>query len=130
MAGRFAIARSMFWQAQAWRRCGARSSAFAEATGASPTFRSPGSHLEKLGIARLDLLALRQHRGGIGFEQFQRRQRWMAGLFLDLPMERAMREIIDQQLLSFRTEKEALEQPRRVRIRRAAEHATGNDDDR
>jgi hypothetical protein len=31
------------------------------------------SHLEQLGVTRLDLLALRQHRGGIGFEQFQRR---------------------------------------------------------
>src|SRR5216684_3509480 len=88
------------------------------------------SHLEKLSVARLDLLALRQHRGGIRLEQFQRGQRRMAGLFLDLRMKRAMREIIDQQLLSLRTKKEALEQPRRIRIRCAAEHATGNDDER
>src|SRR6266480_1648794 len=88
------------------------------------------SHLEKFGIARLDLLALRQHRGGIRLEQFQRGQRRMAGLFLDLRVKRAMREIIDQQLLSLRTKKEALEQPRCIRIRGAAEHATGNDDER
>src|SRR5229473_5445281 len=88
------------------------------------------SHPEKLGVARLDLLALRQHRGGIRLEQFQRGQRRVAGLFLDLRMKRAMREIIDQQLLSLRTKKEALEQPRRIRIRCAAEHATGNDDER
>src|SRR6266446_8426283 len=88
------------------------------------------SHPEKLGVARLDLLALRQHRGGIRLEQFQRGQRRMAGLFLDLRMERAMREIIDQQLLSLHTKEETLEQPRRIRIRRAAEYATGNDDER
>src|SRR6266581_7043085 len=91
--------------------------------------RCDRSHLEKFGIARLDLLALRQHRGGIRLEQFQRGQRRMAGLFLDLRMKRAMREIIDQQLLSLRTKKEALEQPRRIRIRGATEHATGNDDE-
>jgi len=53
--------------------------------------------------------ALREHRGGIGLEQISATTRRMAGLFLDLPMERAMREIIDQQLLSFPAEKEALE---------------------
>src|ERR1700676_4171991 len=81
------------------------------------------SHLEKLGVARLDFLALRQYRSGIRLEQFQARQRRMAGLFLDLGMERAMREIIHQQLLSLRAEKETLEQPRRIWIRCAAEHA-------
>src|SRR6266446_10894665 len=79
----------------------------------SASARCNRSHPKKLGVARLDFLALRQHRGGIRLEQFQRGQRWMAGLFLDLRMERAMREIIDQQLLSLRAEKEALEQPRR-----------------
>src|SRR5258708_4957848 len=54
----------------------------------------------------------------------------MAGLFLDLRMERAMCKIIDQQLLSLRTKEETLEQPRRIRIRRAAEYATRNDDQR
>src|SRR6266567_4219873 len=92
--------------------------------------RCDRSHLEKFGVARLDLLALRQHRGRIRPEQFQRGQRRMAGPFLDLRMKRAMREIIDQQLLSLRTKKEALEQPRGIRIRGATEHATGNDDER
>src|SRR6266436_2233689 len=53
--------------------------------------RRDPSHLEKLGVARLDLLALRQHGGGIRLEQFQRGQRRMAGLFPDLRMERAVR---------------------------------------
>ena len=81
------------------------------------------SHLENLAVARLDLLALRQHRGGIGLQQLQRRQRRAARLLLDLRMERAMRVIVDQQLLAFRAEEETLEQPRRIRIGRAAEHA-------
>ena len=38
-----------------------------------PAYYERASHLEQLGVTRLDLLALRQHSGGIRFEQFQRR---------------------------------------------------------
>ena len=70
------------------------------------------SHLEELGAACLDILALRQHRDRIRLEQFQRRQRRVTGLFLDLRMERAVRVIVDQQLLESCAEEETLEQPR------------------
>src|SRR6202048_950779 len=92
--------------------------------------RRDRSHLEKLGIPRLDLLALRQHRSRIGLEQFQRRQRRATWLFLDLRMERTMRIIFDPQLLGLDAEGETLEQPRGVRIRRAAEDAGRNNDER
>src|SRR4029450_11750826 len=66
----------------------------------------PASYFEKLAVARLDLLALRQHRDRIRLEQLVCGQRRMAGLFLDLRMERAMCEIIDQQLLSLRAKED------------------------
>src|SRR5665213_462942 len=85
--------------------------------------KSIKSHLEELDVARLDVFALRQHRGGIGLEQFQPRQWRMTGLFLDRRMERAKPVIVDQQLLAFGAEEEALEQPRGIGIGRATEYA-------
>src|SRR5216684_5352052 len=86
------------------------------------------SHPEELAVARLYLLALRLHRGGIGLEQFQLRQWDVSPLLLHLRVERTMGETIDQQLLSLGAEEKTLEQPRGARIGRALEYAGGNDD--
>src|SRR5712672_2009182 len=70
---------------------------------------SPPSHPENLGIARLDLLALRDHDGRVGFEQLDRRQRRSARLLLDERVHRAVREIVDEDLLRLGAEHEGLE---------------------
>src|ERR1700676_1261906 len=116
------------WQ-PSQRRC-LETGSFSTTTDAFQLPRRDRSHFEKLGITRPDLLALRQYRSGIGLEQFQRRQRRATWLFLDLRMERTMRIIVDQQLLALDAEEETLEQPRGVRIRRAAEDAGRNNDER
>src|SRR5882724_8066327 len=46
-------------------------------------------HAEDLAVARLDLLALRLHRGRIGLEQFQVGERNVLALLLHLRVERA-----------------------------------------
>jgi glutamine synthetase len=90
----------------------------------------PGSrlHPEELGIARLDLFTLRLHLGGIGLEQLEIRQRDVLALLFHLRVERAVREDVDQHLLGFGAEEEALEQFCRVRIGRPLEDSAGNDD--
>src|SRR5579871_3701661 len=87
-------------------------------------------HLEQFGVTRLDVLALRQHGRRVGLQQLERRQRQPARLVLDEAMERMMRILVDKQLLAFQAEKETLEQPRGIWIRRILEHAGGNDDQR
>src|SRR5581483_9287153 len=86
------------------------------------------SHLEQLGIASLDLLALRQDRRRIGLQQLDLRQWLVSRFLLDLGVKRAMRKGVDQHLLSLRTEEEALEQPGGIRVGRIPEHAGGHDD--
>src|SRR3954468_21650576 len=93
-------------------------------------WRMAASHAEDLGVARLDLLALRLHLRRISLEQLQTGKRDVLALLLDLCMKGAMRKDVDQHLLGFRAEEETLEQPCRVRIRRAAENAGWNDDQR
>src|SRR5258705_5370652 len=86
-------------------------------------WRAPASHPEDPGVARLDLLALRLHLGRICLQQFQAGKRDVLAFLLDLSMKGAMRKDVDQHLLDFRAEEEALEQSCRIRIRRAAENA-------
>src|SRR5258707_15458176 len=73
------------------------------------------SYPEKLAVARLDLLALRQHQFGIGLQQLEARQRRTARLLLGQRMERATREHVDEDLLRFHTEQKTLKQPRGIR---------------
>src|SRR6266542_2893952 len=79
-------------------------------------WRIPASHPEDFSVARLDRLALGLHLGGIGLEQLQAGKRDVLALPLDLPVERAVREDIDQHLLGLGAEEEALEKPCRIRI--------------
>src|SRR2546430_3280256 len=81
------------------------------------------SNAKSLRVARLDRLALGLHPGRIGLEQFQARKRDVLALLLDLPVERAVREDVDQHLLGLGAEEETLEQPCRIRVGRAAENA-------
>src|SRR3954453_23925165 len=74
-------------------------------------WRMAASHAEDLGVARLDLLALRLPLGGIGLEQFQGGKRDVLALLLDLSVKGAVRKDVEQHLLGFRAEEEALEQP-------------------
>src|SRR6185295_7821113 len=74
-------------------------------------WKVPASHAEDFAVARLDLLALRLHLRRIGLEQFQAGKRNVPALLLDLSVKGAMCKDVDQHLLGFRTEEEALEQP-------------------
>src|SRR5215471_13845425 len=88
----------------------------------------PLSHPENLGVLRLDLLGLCQHRSGISLEQFDRGERGPPRLLLYEPVERVMREAIEKELLCFDAEQKALKQPRGMRIWCALEYARGHGD--
>src|SRR5262245_24889738 len=72
------------------------------------------SHPEQLAVARLDLLAHLLHRCGIVLHLLDLGEWLASGLLLDLRMQRTQAADIDDELLRFGREAEALEQPRRI----------------
>src|SRR5262249_19807231 len=86
-----------------------------------------GLHPEQLAVTRLDLLALLLDRGGVLAHGLEAAERFPPVGFLDLRMERSQLADIDDELLAFGREAVALEQPRRVRVRRILEDAVWSD---
>src|SRR6516225_4163835 len=76
------------------------------------------SHPENLGIARLDVLAHPLDRRRVLLHDFDVGKRPASGRVLDLLMKRAHAAEIDHELLAFRTEAEALKEPRRIGVGR------------
>src|SRR6266487_1647469 len=92
--------------------------------------QSAGSNMKDLGVARLDLIALGLDRDRIVFHQLDVAQRLAAGLLLDRGMRRAQAPEVRHELLRLRGEHVALEQARRIGVRRVLEHAVRADDER
>src|SRR3981081_301880 len=88
-----------------------------------PTLRShiAHSHPEQLAVARVDLLARRLDAGGVLLHGLDIAERLAAGLLLHLAVHGAHSAEIDDELLAFRGKAIALEQPRRIRVRRILE---------
>src|SRR5713101_8420962 len=87
-------------------------------------------HPEQLAVARLDLFAHLVDAGSVLLHGLDLVERLAAGLLLGRRMHRAQSAEIDDQLLAFRREAVALEQPRRIRVGRVLENSVGADDGR
>src|SRR6266508_3375401 len=90
----------------------------------------PRSNSEQFAVTRLDLFAHLLHRSRIVLHFLDLAERLASGLLLGLRMQRTQACEIDRELLRFRREAEALEQPRGVRIGRVLEQRVGTDDER
>src|SRR5712671_2591381 len=88
------------------------------------------SNLEQLGITHPDLFAVLLDACGIVLQRLDVLERPVARLLFGLRMHRAQATDIDDELLALRGETIALEQPRRVRIRRILEYAVRPNDQR
>src|SRR5215510_15343717 len=88
------------------------------------------SHPEHLAVAGLDLVALLLNGLGVLFQGLERAE-WLAAVgLLGLRMQRAQFAHINNELLAFRGEGVALEQPRCVRVWRSLEDAVWSDHER
>src|ERR1700754_3714487 len=85
------------------------------------------SNSENLAVARIDVLRVLLDAGRIVLHHLDVLERLAARLFLGVGVHRAKRADIDDELLAFGGEAEALEQPRGIRVRRGLEHAVRAD---
>src|SRR5262245_12231033 len=112
--------------------CGraASSAGSAMAIQAAPnSLRKAASHLEDLGVARVDLLAHPLDSGGIVLPQLDLIEAAYPRLLLGEGMDGMLAGKVDQQLLGLERMQPVLEQARGVRIGRRREHRawTGNE---
>src|SRR5258708_24153802 len=87
-----------------------------------------GSNAEKLGVTRLDRVALFFHRGGVVLHGLDVLKGRAPRLLLGLRMHRAQAPDIDAELLRIAAEAERMQQFFSIRARRAFEHPVGPGD--
>src|SRR5260221_12820270 len=88
------------------------------------------SNLEQLGVTHSDLFAVLLDAFGIVLQRLDVLERPVTRLLFRLRMHRAQTTDVDDELLALRGETIALEQPRRVRIRRVLDNAVRPGDQR